>query len=323
MACVLCGGERAAPLVTGIDRMLARPGSYSYARCAGCGLVSQAPLPEESALAGFYSDDYYRQIEGPRRNLEKPINRIAIRHLYGVHGEPRSTFLRSLLRPFRGRILNGIREPRGESRLLDVGCGAGAVLEVYRRLGWTVAGIDSSADAAERCRNRGLTIHRGTVFDAPFGADFDVVLMSHVIEHVLDPVATLRRVRAFLAPGGVVAVATPNIQSAGFAWYRARWFPLDAPRHLHLFDERTLALAAEGAGLSIDRIETRSSAESLRMSRRYALAEKTGPRDGTARDFFAAEPRDRWFRTLVSPLAGAAALAGRGEILEADLGLTS
>jgi len=51
------------------------------------------------------------------------------------------------------------------------------------------------------CWQRGLEVHCGTVFDAPFaGAQFDLILLQHVIEHVLDPIAVLARVGELLAP---------------------------------------------------------------------------------------------------------------------------
>lgn len=66
--------------------------------------------------------------------------------------------------------------------------------------------------------------------------------MNHVIELVLDPVGVLTRVADFLAPGGRIVLATPNIRGIGFALYGSCWYHMDAPRHLFLFDTRTVRL---------------------------------------------------------------------------------
>ena len=217
------------------------------------------------------------------------------------------------------------QRPRGANRLLDVGCGAGTRLEQYRRLGWKVCGIDISARAAEACRRKGLDVHHGTVFDAPYpkGA-FDLVCLDHVIEHLLAPARVLGRVAEFLAPSGKIILTTPNSRGIGFLLYRSCWFHLDAPRHLFLFDPRTIRLLARQAGLVTRRVVTRSSPVTLCKSRHYATTQGcTLPGDLAARRAVlesSARSRKphRIYRRFVSPLTAFCALIGRGDILEAE-----
>ena len=99
----------------------------------------------------------------------------------------------------------------------------------------------------------------GTLRSASFEArSFDFVHMSHVLEHVTEPLATLREVARLLRPGGRVYIETPNIDSLGFRWAREYWFPLEVPRHLWLFSPRTLTRAVTSAGLSVSRLRARS-----------------------------------------------------------------
>ena len=324
--CSLCGGRERRVVVTAYDRMQARAADYHYARCAGCGLLALVPLPSASEIPGLYPSDYHDRIATWERNLDKPVNRLAIRYFYGVDSVDTPGWVRACFRAGSRRILRGICEPRGENRLLDIGCGNGATLSVYRRLGWRTRGIDVSPQAAAACRRRGLTVHQGTVFDAPFGAEFDLVLLSHVIEHVREPIAMLQRAAGFLAPGGAMVVSTPNARGIGFALYRSCWFALDAPRHLFLFDPRTIRLASDQAGLRVRRIVTRSTPETLRESRRYAATQgQVLPADLARRTAIVERSwrqthRFRTYRDLMTPLTLLTALAGRGDVMDVELG---
>jgi 2-polyprenyl-3-methyl-5-hydroxy-6-metoxy-1,4-benzoquinol methylase len=77
---------------------------------------------------------------------------------------------------------------------------------------------------------------------------FDAVSMNHVIEHLHDPVATLKECRRIMKPGGTISIATPNLASAGHKLFGPDWFALDPPRHLVLFTPDSLRRALRTAG---------------------------------------------------------------------------
>ena len=84
---------------------------------------------------------------------------------------------------------------------------------------------------------------------APFPpGSFDLVTAFHVLEHVPDPVAMLRRMLAWLAPGGLAVVEVPNAGGAGARLFGRAWSGLDLPRHLWHFSPATLGVAVERAG---------------------------------------------------------------------------
>jgi SAM-dependent methyltransferase len=322
--CVLCGGTARRFVVTGYDRMAPRAGSYPYWRCDACGLIARAPLPAPEQIPELYPADYQRRIESWTPNLDKPVNRLAVRYFYGVDSVDQPRWVRAAFRVLSGRILRGLYEPYGRNRLLDVGCGAGAQLALYQRLGWKTAGIDVDDGALALGRQRGLTLHHGSVFDAPYGPEFDVVLLSHVIEHVRDPVAVLARAAEFLAPRGKMIVVTPNIRSLGFALFGSCWYPLDAPRHLALFSPSTLRAAAARARLRVRRLRT--APESRLLCTSWRLLRTQGamlPEDAAERrrrvEQSASGSRPAIFRQVAVPMSLASAAIGRGELLEAEL----
>jgi 2-polyprenyl-3-methyl-5-hydroxy-6-metoxy-1,4-benzoquinol methylase len=120
-----------------------------------------------------------------------------------------------------------------------------------RAAGWDVAGLEADEAAVAAARSSGLEVARGTLEDAPFAAgSFDAVTLSHVLEHVHDPVAALQACRRLLRPDGVLWLATPNLDSPGHRRFGRDWFGLDAPRHLVLFGPEGLDLALRTAGFA-------------------------------------------------------------------------
>jgi SAM-dependent methyltransferase len=116
-------------------------------------------------------------------------------------------------------------------------------------LGWQVTGIEIDEAAAAKAKRFASEIHVGDVLSAPFAAGrFDVVTAFHVLEHVPDPVAMLRRMLQWLAPGGVLIVEVPNAGGLGAALFGKAWAGLELPRHLSHFSPDTLTRAVEQAG---------------------------------------------------------------------------
>jgi len=141
-----------------------------------------------------------------------------------------------------------------------------------RSLGWDVDGVEMDPEAARIARDHlGLRVRTGTVKAQAFPAGtFDAVTLSHVIEHVPDPLVTLRECKRVLRPSGRLAVTTPNLASRGHARFGAAWLHLDPPRHLHLFSVESLRRVAEAAGLRVD---------TLRSSIRFADGAYMASRD--------------------------------------------
>jgi SAM-dependent methyltransferase len=135
-------------------------------------------------------------------------------------------------------------------RVLEVGCGSGQQLAALRARGWDVQGLEVDEHAAAHARNAfGVPVFCGTLHQASFGdEEFDAVVMSHVIEHVYDPIGLLRESRRVLKRGGHLVSITPNSEGWGHARFRRSWFGLDPPRHLFLFSRKTLEHIAQTCG---------------------------------------------------------------------------
>jgi 2-polyprenyl-3-methyl-5-hydroxy-6-metoxy-1,4-benzoquinol methylase len=153
-------------------------------------------------------------------------------------------------------------------RILDVGCGTGLFLSAARRRGWEPFGIDESVAATDHARSHfGLSPWVGE-FEAFIGEgmEFDLITGWDVIEHARDPVALMACSRKCLAPGGIVALSTPNQRSildlvAG-AMYRATGGRLTKPlekfyieQHFLYFTPHSLERCLSLAGLELTRLD--------------------------------------------------------------------
>lgn len=135
-------------------------------------------------------------------------------------------------------------KPNGR-RLLDVGCHIGIFVEIAERHGWDAWGVDPSRWAVEQGRARGLNVLQGTLDTVDFPPEtFDVVTLWDVIEHVMDPQATLRQAHRLLKPGGLLVVHTIDIESPFARMLGGRW-PWLMEMHIYYFSRRTLRMLLE------------------------------------------------------------------------------
>lgn len=286
--CRVCGAEGHPLHPDLVDRWFGAPGRWSLARCSdpGCGLAWLDPMPIAEDLHLAYVRYYTHHTPaagGPLRPLydHAVAGYLSSRFGYrpvGVTAVHRTLGLLFHLIPARRETLDLMAlhlRPVPGGRLLDVGCGDGARLPVLARLGWSTEGIDPDPKAVERARALGRAVRVGTLDAEPIGPDYDAVTLSHVIEHVPDPVATLEACRHALRPGGQLVIATPNLASLGHRRFGARWRGLEPPRHLHVFDRTSLARTVSGAGFEVRACFTTARIASV-IARESLAPERSG-----------------------------------------------
>jgi SAM-dependent methyltransferase len=83
-------------------------------------------------------------------------------------------------------------------------------------------------------------------------ASFDLVVMSHVLEHCLDPVTALTNVRRLLKPGGLALLSVPNNECIGESLSGMAWRWMDLPRHVNFFTGTSLARLCQACGLAVE-----------------------------------------------------------------------
>ena len=134
-------------------------------------------------------------------------------------------------------------------RLLDVGCGNGAFLQMAQAAGWSVQGIDFDPLAVAEARRQGLAVDLCGIDQLAAQAQtYDWITCSHVLEHVHDPQHLFHSMHRLLRSGGTLWLQTPNLNSIGHRTYGRDWVGADPPRHLTLLTLTSLRSALEKAG---------------------------------------------------------------------------
>ena len=137
-------------------------------------------------------------------------------------------------------------------RVLDVGCNAGELLQLFHNLGWEVAGVEISPGPAALARTRlGATIWQGAVEDVlPEKECFGLVTLTHVLEHLLEPQSVLERLREALG-NGVLLVEVPNAEDRLIKIWRGLYRQLCPGDHVSFFSESSLRTLLQRAGFDV------------------------------------------------------------------------
>ncbi len=153
---------------------------------------------------------------------------------------------RAILESFLERISSELRIANCELRVLDVGCGTGANLEMLANFG-EAEGVDVSDDALEFCKAKGLKVHKGLAEELPFEDEsFDIVTALDVVEHLDDDVAGLKEMHRVLRSGGKTLIFVP-----AFMWL---WgVQDDISNHRIRYTKKQVVERLEEAGFEIER----------------------------------------------------------------------
>ncbi len=217
---------------------------YRYWRCTGCRTSQLLPQPSRETL-----DEFYRTF-----------------HLAAADGGTYAEFDSRMQADFpckSRRAMNFVRRPG--ARLLDVGCGKGFFVREALHAGFHAEGLDISTTGVEHAVTKlGLKARVGSL-EAGAPEDLrsacDVITFWATIEHVPDPVRSLRAIRECLKPGGMLLLDTGlgDAPFEGLLMGHSQWY--SAPEHLWVFSDQGLRIVLEKAGfevVSVDRNFERS-----------------------------------------------------------------
>jgi SAM-dependent methyltransferase len=229
----LRAGDRACPVCGSDGLEMPRYRKVGLVRCADCDLVFHSHTPA-NARDDYVNGDYVA------RHVDYVEEERAARHI----AEQRADWLLEFKPP---------------GTLLELGSGRGFFLDAVSRRGFRALGVEPSPELAGRARDDfGVEVRQG-FFEEVDLADqsFDSACMFHVLEHVEEPVALLRRLAKQLTVGGLLVLEVPNIASA-MARRRAEGWGAVQPGNLHItqFTPGTLQSVVERAGFYITVIDT-------------------------------------------------------------------
>ncbi len=243
--CPVCGGEsRPESLVGEQDAWPSSRDRFTLCACAVCGSRFIDPVTIPHPIGHYYPDDYYgstqEKYRGVFQKLSDAFRRWRFRSVYGGSGG-------------------------GARSVLDFGCGRGVMLAAFKENGWNAKGVEfSAASAALVKKDFGIDVLHGPDAIEQLGAEkFDLITLFHVLEHVPDPRATIRRLAAHLGAGGRFVIEVPNYCGAQRFLFGTSWWHLDPPRHLVHFTKDSLVRMLERLDLKVKVVSTFSSEYSV------------------------------------------------------------
>lgn len=225
MTCAICGCGPLRDFRYKNDRLMTI--------CVECRHVTWQEIPTDEEL-----DEYYRREYTTTHNqLERQKE---VRDYYVTHVQE--------LERFTGK-------PACELTIVDTGCSYPIFLECAKEAGAACLGVDWSVEAREYGQSVGISVLTPPEFlETVEPRSVDVLRYSHCLEHLIDPLATLRRHLPKLKPGGTVYVTQPNFPVFKPAACDIDLLDSNWPGHLHFFNPISLAAMFERCGVVMRRL---------------------------------------------------------------------
>jgi len=206
---------------------------FNITRCTACATLVLDPRPADAEIAGLYPPDYVSY----RFDHLNPVMRLG----------------RDLVQRGKTSVIARLA-PEGGT-VVDVGCGSGALLRQIRaRYGsrFRLIGWDYPGPHLERLAESRVEVIAAPLEPEHVPAGADLFVLNQVLEHVPHPDRLLTMLATALAPGGHVAIETPDTDGLDARWFAGRyWGGYHVPRHMVLFNQRNLRTLIERSGLEV------------------------------------------------------------------------
>ena len=229
--CFVCGSTNSQLLFEREYPSLHYSGKFAIRKCYKCGLLFNSPRLPDEELCNLYDANYY----------------FFQRHDLDEFQRTSDVFLRTV-----ALIQNEIIE----RRVAEIGSARGYLLALLKRLGWSVQGIEISAEASEYAISRfGVPTFTGTIEDYSNSNHkdiFPVVLAIDIIEHVPNPIYFLNSVDKILSNKGLLVIDTPNGNSQNIEYLGSKWEGFN-PFHIYVFSSHILQSLLINMGYSIEK----------------------------------------------------------------------
>lgn len=227
--CYLCGSKTSL-----LYNFVSKKGkTRSILECQNCDLLRIFPIPNKNNLKAIYSKEFkydvIKQSEVFRSKiLEKLKEKLIVRPL-----------LKDLAISFK---------ENSNPTLLDIGCSTGWITSIANDVGFNAKGLEANPNAAAIAREKfGLDVYEGFVEDLDIEQRFDAVVMFHVLEHFVDPIATLEKVKSILKENGKLLIVVPNAKSIGTKIFKEN-YNWNIKHHITFFSEKSLEMTLQKSG---------------------------------------------------------------------------
>lgn len=263
-ACPLCGEDRSQHCLSASNLLYGFPGEFTLTRCDSCDHVFMNPRPSRATIGLCYPTDYgpFREASDRKINEPQQPEDRSIQNDGDRSGPPHgASWMSPRTWPWLKRLVLWWIDSRaapipsviGETRLgLELGCAHGAFLKQLRERGWKCIGVEPAAEVAGRAAAKGFDVRVGSLDEADLPREhFDAVFAWMVVEHLHDPVGTLRLARELLKPGGWLLFSVPNFGCWEHHIFGRYCYGLADVTHLQQFTPLTVRRLLEASGVEL------------------------------------------------------------------------
>jgi 2-polyprenyl-3-methyl-5-hydroxy-6-metoxy-1,4-benzoquinol methylase len=245
---------------------------FEYQQCADCSCLQIVDIPHN--MGRYYPEQYYsKHIKKQHRHniMLSALREMKLDAALGGH-KLKSAILFFLRRPRLPEWINYLNL-NSNSRVLDVGCGAGKLLLKLDKKGFRrLEGVDPFIDESISypC---GVRIYKKQIWDIAKDNDkfksFDLVMMHHSLEHIPDQHRTFVAASDLLKAQGALLIRVPLSSSWAWEHYRENWVQLDPPRHLYLHSLKSMELLGSKHGFMLNSVHFDSTKFQFTGSEKY------------------------------------------------------
>ncbi|MFA6339038.1 MAG: class I SAM-dependent methyltransferase [Candidatus Paceibacterota bacterium] len=202
--------------------------------CKNCALMRSDPYYTPKTLEEFYSNEY-RELYGSNEISKESF--FAEQQSFGM-------YIYDFLKE------NILKNEIQNKKIYEIGCGAGGILNFFKKNNNEVYGCDLGKNYIEYGITKGLkNLIVGTSKDLKQFGQADIIILNHVLEHLLDPIGELETIRTLLKEDGVLYIGVPGIYSIHSTYTDLESFLQNA--HVYHFTLKTLTTLAEKVGFEL------------------------------------------------------------------------
>ena len=237
-SCPICNSPETKFLFEGWDLQFGHPDSAFVYQCRDCEHVFVAGTLTPEQLTDMYTN-YYPRADFNVEDYEPYKEKSGF--LYWLDGEEGHAY----------------RHVPKNVLVLDIGCGHSETLGYHKARGCEVYGVETDENVQKIAEKYGFNVHIGAFDPTQYEPEsFDYVTMDYVLEHVVNPLQTLREINSVLKPSGKLVATMPNPRAFGRLFFGQYWNGWHLPYHRHWYSRRSLEILAEHASYRVRTIKS-------------------------------------------------------------------
>ena len=225
------------------EMMLGLREEFDYFECSSCGCLQIKEFPKD--MSPYYPNDYYSFSTSANSFTNKLKN---LRDTYALTGKGAVGKLINFFFPNFALISIQQLNLSKESRILDIGCGSGKLLQFLNSLGYSnLCGADPFLKKDLKFDN--FQIYKKSILE--MDEKWDLIMLHHSFEHIPNQKETLEAIKKLLNKNGTCIIRVPTASSWAWEHYRENWFSLDAPRHFFIHTIESMKALSKKCNLKL------------------------------------------------------------------------